>query len=69
MIRTASDFATAILDSIKTSAAFKTMTGAQIGALLMEHVWSEISVFTPQSELVEEAARRLGGIEEWHRDS
>lgn len=41
-------------------------TDEEIAEMLMEHVWSDIDLFTVQSELVSEAARRLGLPDGWN---
>jgi hypothetical protein len=48
-----------IIASNNTSALLKDKTNEDIAQLALEHLWSHIDAFTPQSDLLEEMIERL----------
>lgn len=46
--------------SAQTTERLKALSNEEIGKLLFYHVWPYIDLFTPQSDLIDEAISRLG---------
>lgn len=49
----------ALEQSVLTRQRLQEMTDYDIAGLLFHFIWSEIDVFTPQSNLIDEAIRRI----------
>jgi hypothetical protein len=52
----------ALEQSAQTTERLKTLSNEEIGKLLFYHIWPYIEIFTPQSDLVDEAISRLGFV-------
>jgi len=48
-----------IINSINTSELLKGKSNEEIASLALEHLWSHIDMFSPQSDLLEEIIERL----------
>lgn len=49
----------AIATSVKVQYALEQKTNQELGKLLVEHIQGNMSIFSPQYELIEEVLRRL----------
>lgn len=48
-----------IFQSTKTSKELEKMSNKEITLLLMKYIWVDYGIFSPQSDLIDEAIRRL----------
>lgn len=51
-----------LMQSVATAEKLRTLPNDELAALLMEHVWAELEMTSPQADLVSEVMDRLRGL-------
>lgn len=51
-----------LFQSIDTSKKLEGMSNEELGKFLFYHVWVDVEIFTPQSDLLLEVIKRLGFV-------